>query len=66
MADKYMGYEDLPPMPVCTFSAKEVSKTGAWRAQRPKFIKEKCIKCYICWKFCPEPSISIAKDGYIE
>jgi len=26
---------------------------GDWRAQRPVVIREKCVKCAVCWAFCP-------------
>ena len=32
--------------------------TGTWRVFRPVLIKEKCIKCWRCWIFCPEASIA--------
>ncbi|MCI0512076.1 4Fe-4S binding protein [candidate division KSB1 bacterium] len=39
-------------------------KTGSWRAYKPVFIEEKCIHCFICFTFCPEPAI-FHKDGKI-
>ena len=36
--------------------------TGGWRTIRPIIIAEKCTKCYICWKFCPEASIIIDEE----
>jgi len=39
-------------------------KTGDWRSQRPIFDKEKCVKCGICAKFCPEPCIVADDEGY--
>ena len=32
-------------------------KTGNWRTFRPVIRYEECIRCYICWQFCPEPAI---------
>jgi len=37
-------------------------KTGYWRIFRPKINYEKCIKCMICWLYCPEGSISIINN----
>ncbi len=31
--------------------------TGGWRTFRPVINYEKCIRCYICWTYCPEPAI---------
>ncbi len=33
------------------------NKTGGWRTFRPILDIEKCIKCEICYIFCPEPAI---------
>ena len=41
-------------------------KTGDWRLQRPIWDKQRCIKCGICYIFCPEPSIRQDKDGFFE
>lgn len=32
-------------------------KTGVWRSQTPEIDYEKCVKCLICWIYCPEPTI---------
>lgn len=39
-------------------------KTGSWRAKRPELHTEKCIKCGICYIFCPEGCIAENTDGY--
>ncbi|MBM4333195.1 MAG: pyruvate synthase subunit PorD [Deltaproteobacteria bacterium] len=39
-------------------------KTGDWRSQRPVVEKEQCIKCAVCWIFCPEPAVYETEDGY--
>jgi len=40
--------------------------TGGWRAQRPICDNEKCIKCGVCYIFCPEGCIIEKKDGFFE
>lgn len=30
------------------------NKTGSWRANRPKFLYDKCTACGICPRVCPE------------
>lgn len=57
-------YYDLPPAPI-TLKGSLQNKTGSWRTFKPIIDKEKCNKCYICWKFCPEASIKIT-DEYPE
>ncbi|MDR2862167.1 MAG: 4Fe-4S binding protein [Syntrophobacterales bacterium] len=46
-------------------SAREYH-TGGWRAQRPICDNEKCIKCGVCYIFCPEGCIIERKDGFFE
>jgi 2-oxoisovalerate ferredoxin oxidoreductase delta subunit len=60
--EKLEKHEDLPPAPMCFKNIGEISKTGFWRAFRPILDKEKCNKCYICWKFCPEPAIDVESE----
>jgi len=38
--------------------------TGSWRDQRPVLDTSKCIKCGLCYIFCPEGCISQDADGY--
>ncbi|MDD5711248.1 MAG: 4Fe-4S binding protein [Smithellaceae bacterium] len=38
--------------------------TGSWRAQKPVWQNEKCIKCGICYIFCPEGCIKEDEEGY--
>jgi pyruvate ferredoxin oxidoreductase delta subunit len=38
--------------------------TGTWKSQRPLWKNEKCIKCGICYIFCPEGCIHEGADGY--
>lgn len=56
--------DEIPPTPTNTVDSKAV-KTGGWRAFRPVCHYEKCIKCWICWKFCPDVSISLGEQGPI-
>ncbi len=35
------------------------TKTGAWRTFKPVFDPEKCKRCGICVKFCPEGIIEV-------
>ncbi|HRR42375.1 MAG TPA: 4Fe-4S binding protein [Syntrophales bacterium] len=39
-------------------------KTGTWRSQRPLWDNKKCIKCGICYIFCPEGCVRETEDGY--
>ncbi|MCI4434073.1 MAG: 4Fe-4S binding protein [Thermoplasmata archaeon] len=46
------------PTPIATVPSTG-NKTGGWRTFRPVILYDKCIRCMICWKFCPEPAIKI-------
>jgi len=37
-------------------------RTGDWRSQRPTYNFERCIKCGICYLFCPEGCIGQNAD----
>jgi pyruvate ferredoxin oxidoreductase delta subunit len=41
-------------------------KTGDWRTERPILDKEKCIKCALCWIYCPDAAITPSEEGYYE
>lgn len=49
--------DDLPPM-AASLGSMRFNKTSSWRSIRPIILEEKCKRCMICWKFCPEPAIS--------
>lgn len=39
-------------------------RTGAsWRTWKPVLDYEKCTKCYMCWKFCPDLAIDLDGEG---
>ncbi len=41
-------------------------RTGDWRSQRPVIDNEKCIKCGICWIYCPDMACIQTEDGFFE
>jgi len=43
-----------------------IYKTGDWKSQRSVWNFDRCIKCGICYLFCPEGCITQRKDGYFE
>lgn len=50
------GYQDLPPMTMTIESSLPIH-TGPWRTFRAVIIQDKCNKCFMCWRCCPEPCI---------
>ena len=55
------SYADLPLTPISS-APSTMNKTGLWRVIYPKVDAEKCRKCTICWKFCPDAAIELV-DG---
>lgn len=41
-------------------------RTGDWKSQHPVWNHEKCIKCGICYLFCPEFCVQENQEGYFE
>ena len=56
---------DLPPMPA-SLGSMRVNKTSSWRSIRPVIIEEKCKRCQLCWKYCPEPAIEAGDPPMID
>ena len=43
-----------------------IYQTGTWRSQRPTYDFKRCIKCGLCYIFCPEGCIHQNDEGYFE
>jgi len=54
---------DIPTM-AKTLGTMLVNETGSWRNVRPVISNEACIQCGICWKYCPDMSISEDAEGF--
>ena len=40
-----------------------VEKNAGWRNMCPVFEKEKCVKCYQCYLYCPDGVIVRTEEG---
>lgn len=58
--------ELLPGGVVAEAGSAKRYRTGDWRSEHPVWNHEKCIKCGICYLFCPEGCIREKEDGYFE
>jgi 2-oxoacid:acceptor oxidoreductase gamma subunit (pyruvate/2-ketoisovalerate family)/2-oxoacid:acceptor oxidoreductase delta subunit (pyruvate/2-ketoisovalerate family) len=38
--------------------------TGDWRTFFPQLYKERCIKCGLCWIFCPDMAYNKSPEGF--
>ena len=42
------------PNDLCPIATEPITMLpGDWRAERPVVDRDKCVKCAICWLFCP-------------
>jgi len=44
-------------MPISKPDFGSGGKTNEWRIERPVIDQDKCIKCLLCWAFCPDSTI---------
>ncbi len=49
--------EKLPIAPISYPCIGASGKTGTWRKYKPVIDKSKCVKCLLCWLYCPEGAI---------
>lgn len=59
----YKTYRDLPLTPITSVNS-EKNQTGFWKTFKPVLDESKCIKCAICWKFCPDVAIQMGDEEY--
>lgn len=54
--------DDPLATPVVLASSRSQSEniTGNWRSLRPVIVAERCTRCLICWKYCPEACVELA------
>jgi len=66
-AEKLPSWQELAPGFVVTEIGNARSyRSGDWRAERPVWNHDRCIKCGICSLFCPEDCINQDEQGYFE
>jgi pyruvate ferredoxin oxidoreductase gamma subunit len=58
--------ELLPGCVITEAGSAKQYRTGDWKSERPVWNHEKCIKCGICYLFCPEGCIGQNEEGYFE
>jgi len=44
----------------------ELKKTGDWRTFKPVINNDKCIRCMLCWVYCPDGVIKIIDREYVD
>jgi len=51
---------------IMTPATSRFYKTGDWRSFRPEIDKNKCIRCGLCWVYCPADAIIRTEEGDYE
>ena len=62
-----LGWKDIDPG--CTVNEPGNAaqyRTGDWRSIRPVWDHTRCIKCGVCYIFCPDAAILKNAEGYFE
>jgi pyruvate ferredoxin oxidoreductase gamma subunit len=66
-AEVFPSWRELLPGCVITEPGNaKAYRTGDWKSSHPVWNNQKCIKCGICYLFCPEGCIREKQDGYFE
>ncbi|HKJ96780.1 MAG TPA: 4Fe-4S binding protein [Thermoplasmataceae archaeon] len=52
-------------VPVTQKGSRE-NRTDSWRIQTPRIDYSTCIRCMICWKFCPDNAITVSESNALE
>jgi pyruvate ferredoxin oxidoreductase delta subunit len=65
--EKDLKVKDIKPGAVVTEpGSAESYRTGDWKTQRPVVDRSECIKCGLCFLYCPEGCVRPAEEGYFE
>ncbi|MCD6491602.1 MAG: 4Fe-4S binding protein [Candidatus Njordarchaeia archaeon] len=64
MSSTKPGWKEIPIAGIPFKSALEY-KTGTWRSFKPIIDDKKCVRCLLCWLYCPDDSFIIkwSEDG---
>ena len=66
-SESEITWKDLNTGSIVTEPGTAVAyRTGAWRSQRPETDTKKCIKCGLCYIYCPEGCIKRNEQGYFK
>lgn len=63
-ASEYLWNELEPGCVVIEPGNARTYHTGDWRSFSPQLHKERCIKCGLCWIFCPDMAYVQSPEGF--
>jgi 2-oxoacid:acceptor oxidoreductase gamma subunit (pyruvate/2-ketoisovalerate family)/2-oxoacid:acceptor oxidoreductase delta subunit (pyruvate/2-ketoisovalerate family) len=61
---EYLWNELQPGLVVTDVGNAKSFRTGDWRSFLPVLNKERCIRCGVCWVFCPDMAYQQDQEGY--
>lgn len=60
------GARELPPGGIIVEPGSSLRyKTGTWRVLRPIIDQDKCVRCRLCWIYCPDAAILEIDEEYV-
>jgi len=62
--DRDYSWKELPPGCIVEPGSTRKNLTGDWRSRYPLLNRERCIKCGLCWIYCPDVSLIRKGDGF--
>ncbi len=66
MESQLPTWRDLPLGGVILEPGNSIEKkTGDWRVFKPVINQDACIRCLLCWVYCPDGVIHILDEPYI-
>ncbi len=61
------GWRTLPPGGIIVEPGSSLRyKTGKWRVLRPVINQDKCVRCRMCWVYCPDAAIIETDEEYVD
>ena len=54
--------DEIPESPRAT-KVRPPARTGLWRSVKPVLDSNKCIRCGVCWMYCPDRAVEKDEDG---
>ena len=63
--ERLPAWNQLPPGAVVIEPGNSEKRyTGDWRVFRPVLDQDRCIRCLLCWVYCPDSAFEIVEEPY--
>ena len=57
---KYKNKEGIPAIA----AGHHIPERGSWRILKPVIDLKQCIRCRLCWLYCPDTAMGLNKNDY--